>query len=260
MQEKNELNQIDKDFYEIKIENIKKFVDTELDKFGLYDRIKHLIEVTDEHVDEEKIIEKIKSAGIVEEVLEKFKSTDETNTKSFDKSKRCLYLKLISGRGFQDYRRNNEEPSYFIFDILFFGQRFQSKKIYTTSEFSINESFLLDFNPLKLEIDLNLNLLRKISSPIHIALVHMQGDSERTLISTKSLEWRWALCYGSWKIETELYSASTLNKLNVGVIDIQISLIPFVDKSNLIPERIIYEQLNDEKKSETESNYILNKI
>jgi hypothetical protein len=254
MQEKNEINQIDKDFSEIKIDNIKKFVDKELNKLGLYDRIKHLVEVTEEEFDEDKIIEKIKNAGIVEEVLEKFKSTDEIKSETFNKSKKCLYLKLVSGRGFVDYARKIEESSYFQFDILFFGQRFQSKKIYTAPEYVINESFLLDFNPLQLEIDVNLNLLRKISSPIHIALVLIHCDSEKTLIAKKSLEWRWVLCYGTWKIETELYNTSTLNKLNVGILDIQISLIPFVDKSNLIPERIIFEQLNDEKKSETESN------
>lgn len=256
MEEKNELNPIDKDFAEIKIDNIKKFVDNELDKLGLYDRVKHLVEVSnDEEIDEEKIIAKIKNAGIVEEILEKFKTSDEKKYEVLDKSNKSLYFKLLNGRAFVDFTRKVEESSYFQFDILFFGQRFQSKKIYCAQEFTINESFLLDFNPLKLEIDVNFSLLRKLSSPIHIALVHIHGDSEKTLIATKSIEWRWVLCYGSWKIETELYNSSTLNKMNVGIIEIQISLIPFIEKANLIPERIIFEQLNDEKKTETESNY-----
>jgi len=254
----NNLNKIDKDFSEIKLDNIKKFIDTELNKLGLYDRVKHLVEISndEEELDEEKLIQKVKSAGIVEEILDKLKSKDAIENSLIDKSKKSLYLKLNSGRNFTDYISNTSSSSYFQFDILFFGQRFISNKINTTQDFQINESFVLDFNPLKLEIDVNLNLLRKISSPIHIALVLIQDDSEKTLIATKSIEWRWVLCYGTWRIETELYNTSTLNKLNVGVLDIQLSLIPFVEKSNLIPERIINEQLNEEKKAETDSKFI----
>jgi hypothetical protein len=255
----NNLENMEKEFNEIKIDNIKNFVDNQLEKLGLYDKIKQFVDVNLEDEDEEKIMHKIKEAGLIDEILESFKTSEDKNSK-IDTNKKCLYLKLISGKGFVDFIKNVEnnlnESSYFQFDILFFGQRFQSKKIYSTSDFQIDQSFLLDFNPLKLELDINLNLLKKISSPIHIVLVHFQGDEnnfyDKTLVATKSVEWRWALCYGSWKVEAEMYSPSTLNKLNVGTVEMQISLLPFVEKSLLIPERIIFEQLNDEKKSETE--------
>jgi hypothetical protein len=258
MEENVEINKIDKEFGEIKIDNVKKFVDHELEKLGLYEKIKNFVdEGNPDDLDEERIIDKIKNAGLIDEIMEKFRATDESKKVPMDNTKKCLYLKLMSGRGFIDYVKNSElgdSSSYFQFDILFFGQRFQSKKIYSTSDFVIDQSFILDFNPLKLELDINFNLLRKISSPIHIVLLQFYGDGERSLVATKSIEWRWALCYGSWKIEAEMYSPSTLNKLNVGSVEIQISLIPFVEKTNLIPERIIFEQLNDEKKTETESN------
>lgn len=251
---KDQDNIIDKEFNEIKIDSIKNFVDTQLDKLGLYDKIKHFVDENVEDTDEERIMMKIKEAGLIDDILEGFKNTD-IKKPTTDTSKKCLYLKMISGRGFVDYVKNmeHEEASYFQFDVLFFGQRFQSKKIYCSSDFIIDQSFLLDFNPLKLEIDVNFNLLKKISSPIHLVLVQIQGETEKTLIATKSIEWRWALCYGSWKIEAEMYSPSTLNKLNVGTIELQISLLPFVEKTSLIPERMIFEQLNDEKKGETES-------
>lgn len=251
-------SKVDKDFSEIKLENIKNFVDVQLEKLGLYDKIKNIVNDVDE-VDEEKILSKIKEAGIIDQVLDNLKSSSDSKPLSeiSRENKKCLYLKLNSGKGFIDYVKNTDESCYFQFDILFFGQRFQSKKIYASSEFRIDQSFLLDFNPLKLEVDVNINLLKKISSPIHIVLLSCKDENERSLIATKSIEWRWALCYGSWKIEAEMYSPSTMNKLNVGIIDMQISLLPFADKNNLLPERIIFEQLNDEKKSETESKYLV---
>lgn len=254
MEKNEEKNITDKDFSEIKIDNIKRFVDTQLDKLGLYEKIKHYVDDNIEDTDEEKIMQKLKEGGLIDEILESFKLVESSAKKSeaVDHAKKCLYLKLISGRGFVDYIRNNDETSYFYFDILFFGQRFQSKKIYISPQFQIDQSFLLDFNPLKLDIDLNFNLLKKISSPIHIVLLQTNGD-EKVLVGTKSIEWRWALCYGSWKIEGEMYSPSTLNKLNVGTIELQLSFLPFIEKSNLLSERIIFEQLNDEKKNETES-------
>ncbi len=83
----------------------------------------------------------------------------------------------------------------------------------------IDQSFLLNFNPLNLDIDIDLERLKKLSSPIHLVIILLQGD-EKKLVATKSLEWRWALCYGSWKIEAEMYSPATLNKLNVGTCEV----------------------------------------
>lgn len=256
MSDKNSNSIIDREFNNIKLDSVKNFVDNHLEKLGLYEKIKGLVDLN-ENMNEQDLLDKIKETGLIEEVLDKLQNSDE-NISNQDQGKKCLYLKLISGKGFIDYAKSKNsnrdfKTDYFCFDILFFGTRYTSKKISYSSEFKIEESFLLDYNPLNLDVEINFNLLKKISSPIHLVLSLISEDNERILIGTKSIEWRWALCYGSWKLEAELYSPNSLNKLNVGIVDMQISLMPLVKKVDLIPERVIFEQINDEKKIETES-------
>jgi hypothetical protein len=88
----------------------------------------------------------------------------DSNPNQIPSNKLMLYIKLNSGHNFIDYDTKNvinETPSDFIFDILFFGKRYKSKKIPTGSDFPIDESFILDFNPLESSINLNYSILKK---------------------------------------------------------------------------------------------------
>jgi hypothetical protein len=204
----------DEKFDQIKIDNIRRFIDLELEKQGLYGRVKEFVDIDD---DEERLMDKIRETGLIDEIMENFKNTRVNDIQ--DASKKCLYMKLNTGRGFVDYAGSNLESAYFKFDILFLGQRFQSKKIRATCDFLIEQSFVLDFNPLKLDLEVDFERLKRLSSPIHVVMVLIQGDSIK-LVGTKMIEWRWALCYGSWKIEAELYSSATTGRLNVGTIEV----------------------------------------
>jgi hypothetical protein len=236
----------DEKFDQIKIDNIKKFVDVELERQGLYNKIKDFVEMDD---DEERLMDKIRETCLIDEIMENFKNTNVNDIP--DSSKKCLYMKLTNGRGFVDYVGSSMESAYFRFDILFLGQRFQSKKIRVSSDFLIEQSFILDFNPLKLDLEVDFERLKRLSSPIHIVMILIQGDTVK-LVGTKMIEWRWALCYGSWKIDAELYSSAVTNKLNVGSIEVQLSLLPHIDKTKLLTEKTIFEHLNGEKRYETE--------
>jgi hypothetical protein len=208
----------DDKFDQIKIDNIKRFVDVELEKQGLYDKIKDYVDLDD---DEDRLMDKIRETGLIDEIMENFKRTNVNDIP--DNNRKCLYLKLTNGRGFIDYAGSNMESAYFRFDIVFLGQRFQSKKIRACSDFLIEQSFVLEFNPMKLDLVVDFERLKALSSPIHIVMILIQGDNVK-LVGTKMIEWRWALCYGSWKIEAELYSPATMNKLNVGTIEVKFGI------------------------------------
>jgi centrosomal protein CEP76 len=221
----NNINNFDKDLGEIKIESIKRMVEFQLDREGIYDKIKDFLDKED---DEEKLLEKLQEEGVIDEILNNFDGIGNGNDLNQIKNKindahkgtkkKCLYLKISKGKGFVDFS-NRDDDTYFQFDVLFLGQRFISKKIIPSIDFFIDEIFVFDFNPLKLDIDLDLERLKKLSSPIHIVLLKI-NDKEKTLVASKSIEWRWVLCYGNWKIEAEMYSPATLNKLNVGSIEV----------------------------------------
>ena len=251
-------------FINANMDNLKALIDERLDKMGLFEKIQQL---TKNSESEKEKLEKIKESGLIDEVL---KSLNEKNLKSHNNYQNIiqnelysepiknqsnnlkLYVKLNSGHNFIDYDPKNvinESPSYFIFDLLFFGKRYKSKKISTGSDFPIDVSFELDFNPLESSINLNYSILKKISSPIHICLL-LYKDNNLKLVASKSIEWRWVLCYGTYKIEAEFKSPSSLNNLNVGTVTMTISLIPLVDKQNLLNQTSITDQLNEERKNE----------
>jgi len=209
---------------DIKIDYIKNFVDAQLDKIGVYNRIKTFVEDNIDNVDEENLITRIKEGGIIDEICENFKSIGLENNKIIDKDRRMIYFKLIQGKGFVDFLNGVDPNTYFQFDILFLGQRFKSKNIKASAEFNIDQIFLLDFNPLKLDISIDFETLKKLSSPIHIVMLTVCED-KRTIISTKNLEWRWTLSYGTWKIEADMYSPENLNKLNVGTVEVRLSIL-----------------------------------
>lgn len=238
------------EFKEIKIDYIKSFLDNYMKNSGMYQKINQIIGDNINPEDEDNIIRRIKDKGILNELLEGFKNYEIKDTTTLQN---CLMMKIVSGSNFIDYQK---DEGYFIFDILFLGQRFETKPFPISSNFSINESFILHFNPLKLDIKLDMDNLKRLSCPIHIVMLSIDGN-HRKIVASKSLEWRWTLTYGSWKIVTELYSPEVMNKLNVGSIEVHLSLLPFIDKSKLLQERLIDEHLNSEKKYEIESKIFI---
>lgn len=48
------------------------------------------------------------------------------------------------------------------------------------------KGFLLDLNPLKTEVSVDFETLKKLCCPIHIALIKIQGEN-RSLIATKNI-------------------------------------------------------------------------
>jgi len=125
------------DMNEVKIDYIKNFVDNELDKIGVFEKLKKYIEEENEET-EEGLVRRIKEAGIIDDIIDNIKNWGVDKPSKEDKGQRMIYLKLFSGKGFIDYI-NPEENSYFQFDILFLGQRFSSKKIPCGTEFEIEQ-------------------------------------------------------------------------------------------------------------------------
>lgn len=251
--------QSNSNIYDVKIENLKNLVNNKLENLGLYEQINAIS--SQDNADEQIIMQKIKESGLIDEIMNSLKTVEKISPQTIEnsidqnQSQPSLLLKLTQGRGFIDYNLksiNSNVPSYFMIDISFFGQRFYSKKIPTATEFQIDETFLLDFNPLKLDFELSFSFLKTISNPIHIVILLIEGD-EKKIVATKSIEWRWALCYGSWKIETEFKSPSSLNSINVGMIEMGVYLIPLLDKTKLLSQSTITDRLNDERKNEVDS-------
>ena len=201
-----EPNQNDINLKEIQTESIKKVVVEHLDKMGIAEKVRELDLDVD---DEEEAIKKIKSSGIINEIMESLKMEPKSpfeDDASFPKNKLGLYIKIEQGHNFIDYdlnnigNPNNDIIQYFQFDVQFCGQRFHSRKIPTSGDFMVDETFLLDFNPLDYDIELTYNILKKRNTPCHIVILLYEPSGNVRMVASKSIEWRWALSYGSWKL------------------------------------------------------------
>ena len=209
----------------------------------------------------EELKQELIKQGKLKELMDSLTKPQQTHQRvSYSSSSKNihLYLNLKQGHSFIDHDTNkiidtqsDKPPVYLEFDIQFFGKRYHTPKIPASGDFNINQSFTLDFNPLHTDIDLTYNILRKIQSPIHVVLLEHENGVTR-ILSSKNIEWRWALCYGSWGISVEFKEIASLNSVNVGTVDMVLSLSPVVDKSNLLSESAIMDQLNSERKNEVE--------
>jgi hypothetical protein len=146
----------DNQFTNANKDNLKMMINAQLDKMGLFEKIKKITENSGAQ-SEDEVMRKIKEAGLVDEIMTSFKEAKNKEKSSnipFSKEQYDglkLFLKLNKASNFIDYENQNilsqsssQSPSYFVFDIQFFGQRFHTKKIQTGSQFIIDESFLLD--------------------------------------------------------------------------------------------------------------------
>lgn len=260
---------MDTNFDEIKLDYIKTYLDTHLERTGIYDKLKKQFD-NSELEDEDAIIKKLQEEGIIDNILENISTWDKEKQKELNStnlpSKKGLLLKLKSANNFVDFIE--ADPSIrFGVDILFLGKRYCSKVIHAAQDMNFEQNFFLDFNlNFASHISNNFNLnsfeidnLLKLNSQIHIVFYTVSSDGIediKNLIATKTIEWRWVLAYASWTIKSaEIYSAkSSMSKIQAGEVSLSISMLPFVDKKTLLPERCIFDQLNLEKKYSTKSH------
>ena len=158
-------NSNENQFINANMDNLKALIDERLDKMGLFEKIQ---ELTKNSESEKEKLEKIKESGLIDEVLKSLNKNDlnpqnnnqnvvqneltYSNSNENPSNNLKLFVKLNSGHNFIDYDIKNvinESPSFFIFDLLFFGKRYKSKKIPTGSDFLIDTYFILDFIPFE---------------------------------------------------------------------------------------------------------------
>ena len=251
---KNISNNNDNEFNQIKLDYIKTFLDNHLENLGVYNKLKD--EFTNENLnDEDLILKKLKDEGIIDNIMEGLGKWGEDNSvKLKNKSQqKGMFIKFTKISEFNEFAKSDPDMKLEI-DILFLGQRFQTKPVFVNTDMYLEQGFFLDFNPTKLDIKIDLDNLLRLSSPVHLVLMSVStdpltGEIKKSLLATKSIEWRWILAYGSWKISTDLYSAkATSGKIHCGVLGVTISILPLVEKRSLLPEKAVLDHINTEKK------------
>jgi centrosomal protein CEP76 len=178
---------------------------------------------------------------------------------------RALALRVTKGMAFFQFMTKEDPNKNFVIFASFLQQRYVSKPVPCNLDPNFDDLFV--FELVKEDVNssqpqnLDLLSLSKLDAPIDITLVIIdEAAKARDVYATKKIEWRFLLTYGSINLNLELEACDDENKKIlgskasgatgknvIGILQIEMDLLP---KGNvqLIPERILNEQLAKEKK------------
>jgi len=247
------------------LSKIKGMIREHLEKSSVFDNLKDTItkESFDRLVDQEKILQTIKKEKIVENIMGDLKLSPDVTRKVHRQrkersvedyvkaNKRLIHLKLVTGKAFVEYI-SSRENAHFIVDVKFQDQRFVSKPVSCCEEPIFGESFLLVLNPTETNSKIELTDFARLTAPIHISVLKESPDGSRQLLSTKRLEWRILLSNGSVTLNVELSGVGNKSKLSVGVLELQLDLLPKVTRLELVPDNVVSDRLSREQKYEND--------
>lgn len=255
------MSDINLDMNNIKIDYIKHYIDSHLEKTGVYSKLNSKFNNID-FSNEDDLIEKLNEEGIIDNILDSINNNwDSLSPHQTKPNQKGIFIKIKKASNFHEFLLKADFQIGI--DILFLGERVNTKPVFAGSEMIIDQGFFMEFNKngeTRLDID---NLLR-LYSPIHLVIYSISkgkdGIDEKNLLGTKLIEWRWCLCFGTWSVTSEVYSNKSISsKICLGDISLSVSLMPFVNKKNLFPERVVSDHLSLEKKmlSQSHQDYVV---
>ena len=93
-------------------------------------------------------------------------------------------------------------------------------------------------------------MLLKLNSPLHITILKQRKGEKPIVIGSKNLEWRHLLSCNSIESNIELLPVDLTHQGSLGIIQIQLDLIPDLSKTDLINDDMLSKQLTLERKFE----------
>eukprot|EP00667_Euglena_gracilis_P005263 EG_transcript_5303 len=175
---------------------------------------------------------------------------------------RYLHVKLLGGRAFLDHLDTDlalpgpRQETYMC--LLFGAQRLQSRSVPCVCDPAWDDDFLVDLDAEKasssaagLPLQGNRDLLR-LNQPLQ--LVVMKRDPERQVrhyVGENAVEWRKVLRTGVLSVSVELGGGTAGLKVPLGLLELQIELIPGPTSKTTVLEEDIVAQINAERTNKT---------
>ena len=93
----------------------------------------------------------------------------------------------------------------------------------------------------------------KLNHPIHITILRHRRNEKAVVLGTKNIDWRSLLFSNSVEINAEVQPVDLTHKGSLGVILLNLDLVPNLFKSELIGEEQVLKQQELELKFESDS-------
>lgn len=227
---------------------LKSLIHDYMDKNQVFDKVRQALETQaiSEALSSQKILEALGQQGVLADVVEQVNAEPLEPAAAVEPNKRYLLLKLQYGKAFLDFVGDEEQPASLQIHISFLRQRFSSRKVKCTVEPVFDEAFLLSFSPPD-GSSVELVTLVKLQSPIHIVVIKEQAG-RKEILAVKAVDWRLFLSVSTLQFPVEMMGMGTRAKMAVGVLYFQVDMLPKPTSAQLLPDRLITEQLSLEQK------------
>ena len=168
-------------------------------------------------------------------------------TKALDPNKRYLSCNITCGRAFVDFV-NPRDDEYISMAVSFLKNRFHTKHVRAGCEFNVDETFIFEFEGEYGNSKFDSSMMLKLSQPLHLTILRHRKSEKPIVLGTKNLDWRSLLFCNSVEINAEVQPVDLTHKGALGVVQLNLDLVPNMMKSDLLGEEIVNKQIELEKK------------
>lgn len=169
-----------------------------------------------------------------------------------DNTKRYLSCNIAYGKAFVDFVNPREDEQVSV-AVSFLKSRFHTKKVRASNEFTINETFIFEFEGDNSKGKFDTSLLLKLNQPIHLTILRHRKNQKPVVIGTKNLDWRSLLFCNSVELNASIMPVDLTQQGTLGMIQLNLDLVPNLTKHDLVSEEQVSRQQELEKKYEHES-------
>ena len=96
-------------------------------------------------------------------------------------------------------------------------------------------------------------MLLKLNQPLHITILKHRKNEKPVVLGTKNIDWRAVLYCNQIEINTEVLPVSLTHQGSLGVLSLNVDLIPSLSKTELLLEEAVHKQITLETKYESET-------
>jgi centrosomal protein CEP76 len=269
------------------MEQVKHLVKEHLEKNKFFDTIKSAVSKDPNlaKLDRNQILEKLKSEGILGDIISTMPSVkkgmtvsqnkagpaiDESgsgslggsrpargrssfkNAKGIDPNKRYLSCNIASGRAFVDFV-NPRDDEYISIAVSFLKNRFHTKHSRAGCEVFFDETFIFEFEGEHQNSKFDASLMLKLNQPLHLTILRHRKNEKPVVLGTKNIDWRALLYCNSCEINAEIQPCDMTHKGSLGIVCLNLDLIPNMLKSELVHEESVSKQQELENKYDQET-------
>lgn len=129
--------------------------------------------------------------------------------------------------------------------------RFHTKLQRAACDMNFMSKNVFEFDWTDGNAKLDSSKLLKMNQPIHLTIFRHRGRSDKQpeVLGTKYVDWRSALFCNSVEINAEIMPSDLTDRTSIGIIQLNLDLIPRMTKSQLQAEDEVQDQIKSESKA-----------